>query len=405
MECAAEEPADHTMARLVSGVGQVCVSASALEWALTYLTGVIAGWEDPEYARVLGRPGQPLREYQQLVPRLEAFGLGPDPGRLAADAERLLGQRHRVVHSVMLAEVRADNTGLYEAWHAKTDTTWPVVPEDLSVLASDLALRAAEAAALAEAWLARSERDGWPDLSAVPDPASASPFVAAAQPDDGVTNHARPRTPEMQELADGIAFWRTTTWPRDFHNADYERWARENPHGNFTPEWWQDAQLPRLHAWIATRGSRHADLTVRFNKRAIALSAAWQEACAPFEENDISAVTWEQVGAFPELVAEIKPTKVLSPVFTSKFCHFLLPKVFPVVDRLGLGNKWRTYEDYFRFVQHEWESTDPATQEELVAELTRLIIGAKGQAVSAEFPMINKITELRLIGRRHGNAG
>src|SRR5258706_8796289 len=68
-EHAAEEPAGHVMAQLVSGVGQVCISASALEWALTYLTGVIAGWEDPEYARVLGRPGQPLREFQKLVPR------------------------------------------------------------------------------------------------------------------------------------------------------------------------------------------------------------------------------------------------------------------------------------------------------------------------------------------------
>ena len=70
-----------------------------------------------------------------------------------------------------------------------------------------------------------------------------------------------------------------------------------------------------------------------------------------------------------------------------------------------MGNKWPTYEDYFRFVQHEWESADPATREELVAELTRLIIEAPGQAVSAEFPMINKITELRPIGQRHRSAG
>jgi hypothetical protein len=377
-ENAAEEPVDGAMVQLVTGVGQVCISASALEWGLTYLTGVLAGWEDPEFARVLGRPGQPLREYQNLVPRLEAFGLGRDASQLAADAERLLSQRHRVAHSVMLAGTRADNECLYEAWHARTDTTWPVMPGDLSTLATDLALCAAEATSFAQAWQERAERDGWPDLSALADQGS----------------------PPMRELADGVAFWRNRAkWPDDFHNTDYETLARENPHGNFTPEWWPGL-LKTLNRWKATRGSSDVALTARFSERAAALSAAWQQACVPFLDRDISTVTWEQVGAFPELVAEIKPTKVPSPVFTSKFSHFLLPRVFPVVDNWGLGNRWPTYEAYFRFAQQQWEDTDRAARDELVAELTRLI-EATGQEVSAEFPMVTKIIELRLIGRRH----
>jgi hypothetical protein len=41
----------------------------------------------------------------------------------------------------------------------------------------------------------------------------------------------------MQELADGIAFWRSRPrWPADLNNAEYEEWARENPNGNFTLE-------------------------------------------------------------------------------------------------------------------------------------------------------------------------
>lgn len=64
------------MAQLVSGVGQVCICASMLEWALTYLTGLIENWDDPKHSEVFGSPGQPLREYRNLVPRLEAFGLG-----------------------------------------------------------------------------------------------------------------------------------------------------------------------------------------------------------------------------------------------------------------------------------------------------------------------------------------
>ncbi len=152
------------MAQLVTGVGQVCISASMLEWALTYLTGLIENWDDAKHREVFGCAGQPLKEYRNLVPRLEAFGLGRDVAQLADDAGRLLAERHRVVHSMMMAETKADNELLYEAWHARTDTTWPVVPEDLNALARDLALCAADANAFAGAWAERAERDGWPVL-------------------------------------------------------------------------------------------------------------------------------------------------------------------------------------------------------------------------------------------------
>jgi hypothetical protein len=56
---------------------------------------------------------------------------------------------------------------------------------------------------------------------------------------------------EMKELSDGIVFWRSRTpWPADFHNADYARWSRENPHGNFTLDWWGPF-LKTLQAWTA----------------------------------------------------------------------------------------------------------------------------------------------------------
>ena len=109
-------------------------------------------------------------------------------------------------------------------------------------------------------------------------------------------------------------------------------------------------------------------------------------------------MTWDQVKAFPTEVAKIKPTKVASPVFTSKFCHFLLPRVFPVVDREGVGSRWRTYEAYFRFVQDEWRSTGTATRADLARELTRLM-EETGEPVFSGFPMTNKIVELRLMGQ------
>ncbi len=202
----------------------------------------------------------------------------------------------------------------------------------------------------------------------------------------------------MRELADGVAFWRSRRWPSDLHNAEYQTWARENPHGNFTPEWWQQYQLPRLTRWIATRPYSGADLTARFTERITALTTTWRTACVPCLERNISTVTWTEVEAFSNEVAKIKPTRVPSPVFTSKFCHFLLPKVFPVVDNAAIGGRWQTYGDYFRFVQDEWSSTDPATQAALV---TGLIEATGLKELFPGFPVTNKVIELRLIGRRH----
>jgi hypothetical protein len=206
-------------------------------------------------------------------------------------------------------------------------------------------------------------------------------------------------THEMQELADGVAFWQSRRWPADFHNSQYATWAKQDPSGDFTINWWHQF-LPILRAWKATRPSSDADLTSRFTQSAAALSSAWQVACLPWLEEDVSTVAWDQVKAFPIEVAKIKPTKAPSPVFTSKFCHFLLPRVFPVVDNEGLGNRWPTYAAYFGVVQDEWGSTSPATRADLSRELTRLI-EASGKPVFSGFPMTNKIVELLLMGRHH----
>ena len=135
-----------------------------LEWSMTYLTGLIENWDDTKLREVLGHPGGPLRKYRALVPKLEAFGLGPDAGQLADDAGRLLEARNRVVHSVMIIETRATNEPLYEAWHARSDIIWPVDPEALSALACDLAQCTAEMSGFTHAGEERAERDGWPIL-------------------------------------------------------------------------------------------------------------------------------------------------------------------------------------------------------------------------------------------------
>jgi hypothetical protein len=74
------------------------------------------------------------------------------------------------------------------------------------------------------------------------------------------------------------------------------------------------------------------------------------------------------------------------------------------VDNEGLGNRWRTYEDYFKRIQGEWRSTTPAVRIDLITELTHLV-EAEGEQIFAGFPMVNKIVELRLIGRHQCATG
>ena len=206
----------------------------------------------------------------------------------------------------------------------------------------------------------------------------------------------------LRELRDGIAYWHSRSWPADLHNACYDEWAGQNPHGNFTIEWWNQYQLPRLRRWVATRPVSGSVLTERFTSSMDALGSTWREACLPYLDQDVTAVCWDRIRAFPDEVAKIKPLKgsALSAVFTSKFCHFLLPKVFPVIDNAALGVGGKTYEACFRNVQGEWAGTDATARDALIAELT-LAVETQGPALSPRFPLVNKIVELRLIGRNH----
>jgi hypothetical protein len=43
---------------------------------------------------------------------------------------------------------------------------------------------------------------------------------------------------DTAQLAAGVRWWRTETrWPKDFHNADYEVLAAQNPDGAFLDDW------------------------------------------------------------------------------------------------------------------------------------------------------------------------
>lgn len=198
------------------------------------------------------------------------------------------------------------------------------------------------------------------------------------------------------EMERGITYWLATTWPRDFHNGFYGIMADANPRGSFDDAWWADF-LPELRAWRATRPRGSAFLTSRARERFPAMARAWALTVEPNLGGDIAILEWSQVSAFPALVTEIK--NVASPVFASKFCHFLAPAIFPLVDNAAMGNPFPTYEACFAAYRAEWLATDEAILQALVRRLAHLI----DAPLADGYPTKNKVMELCLIGRNHGS--
>jgi hypothetical protein len=195
----------------------------------------------------------------------------------------------------------------------------------------------------------------------------------------------------VAELNAGITYWRTTRWPQDFHNAFYGEMAEANPNGNFTPQWWSGF-LPILSAWKAIRPKSQAFITNRAARRFAQISQDWADGIAPVLTSDIASIQWPQISTFTAIASQIKD--VDSPVFTSKFCHFLAPHIFPVIDNAAMGNPFSTYHAYYLCAQSQWIATAAHVQTDLVKALTDAI----GAPIEG-YPMKCKIIELCLIGR------
>lgn len=197
----------------------------------------------------------------------------------------------------------------------------------------------------------------------------------------------------LAELALGIAERAKRAWPGDFGNSQYSAWTTTMPQGDFDVGKWPE-MLRTLRAWIATRPVSGEVITSRFMERRDRLREAWRDCIKPLVTRDLSSVEWGEVEPFVEVVGEIKPTKSASAVFSSKFCHFLVPAVFPLVDRDFVGIGHRPYEEVFEAMRSSWTSTPPNVRTELVAYLTSRI-EASGATPIPGYPYACRITELR----------
>jgi hypothetical protein len=82
-------------------------------------------------------------------------------------------------------------------------------------------------------------------------------------------------------------------------------------------------------------------------------------------------------------------------VFASKLCHFILPRVFPVVDNEATG--FFDYEFYWRGMQDEWRRfTEPEKAKDQIREQI-------GPAMHTLYPLECRVIELSHIGYAHAD--
>jgi hypothetical protein len=145
---------DRERDELVRGIGEICISASSLEWSLAYLTAVVRyRGNDDKFRDIARTPGGPLKEFRKVA-RSPGVLQAPEQAeaeKILVAAERLLDNRNRVVHSAIMDELEPGSR-LYDAWHAKSNSIWSVDPDALNNLARDLMQCAAAADAFGTAW-------------------------------------------------------------------------------------------------------------------------------------------------------------------------------------------------------------------------------------------------------------
>jgi hypothetical protein len=107
------------------------------------------------------------------------------------------------------------------------------------------------------------------------------------------------------------------------------------------------------------------------------------------EEPSVAHLNWERVEPLFALATSIKPG---TPVFPSKMCHFIFPKLFIVVDHEATGVF--EYEFYWRGMKDEWNRF--REKERAIDTIRRTV--ESDRPLHPMYPVETKIKELCQIG-------
>jgi hypothetical protein len=193
-------------------------------------------------------------------------------------------------------------------------------------------------------------------------------------------------------LKAGIHWWHNSGWPADMLNSDYyAMYAARSAVG--TVPWWS-ATVNQLWNWKAIRPKSKTMISARGQNRLSAITRWYSKIMTgSVTEPCITDLVWEDVAPLYALAYGIKRGK--SPVFASKMCHFLFPKLFVVLD--NKATDIFEYEFCWRGMKDEWQRFTKK------AEAHRMLTQAiKSQRpIHSLYPYETKIMELSLIGYNH----
>jgi hypothetical protein len=197
----------------------------------------------------------------------------------------------------------------------------------------------------------------------------------------------------LDNLRAGIRWWERNDWEEDFLNGFYYKiYDLRSP--GVTQEWWT-AIVNLLMEWKAHLFKTKAEITERGAKRLTVIAACHAKlvTTATVEPN-IANLSWEDVVPLFAVASEIKT--VASPVFPSKMCHFLFPKLFMPVDNKATGVP-DDYASYWQRMKDEWSRFDD--KDEAIKILKEAIKSHK--SLHPLYPFETKVIEICQIGHKH----
>ena len=193
----------------------------------------------------------------------------------------------------------------------------------------------------------------------------------------------------LERLDAGIAIWHDRGCPDDFHNARYTRLEPYRQEGLSTL-WGPCIRV--LSGWKALRPSSKHEIRARGARIMDRLSYSYNQVRLIAERGDFTTCSWPDLDDLFTRAADVKGVR--SPVFASKLCHLLFPRLFPVIDRAVIGIPAEGYRGYWLRCRQAW--IDSLERECLIARLGAEI----GESVLPSYPWATKITELCSIGAR-----
>jgi hypothetical protein len=184
-------------------------------------------------------------------------------------------------------------------------------------------------------------------------------------------------------------------WPNDVdvRNTIYEDIYNVRAQG-VTHRWW-DVTVERLSKWGANRGRKKEWIRERGIRQLGQIRKLYEKLITIGEEPCITNLYWSDIQQLFNIASSIKQTK--SPVFASKMCHFLFPKLFIVIDNkaTGVGH----YELIWRGLKDAWSEFQQKEESKVI--LFSAIKNGKNILIYPNYPVETTIMEICTTSYNH----